>query len=234
MQKWQQEGKDYPSQGKPRGRKRNGAYKKVAPEESNNVGYYFRRQYRQIYAKAYMLIKNMKGEHDKIEITDEKRTALFNELLQDPFLVGKETITQKIVDNVIFMLMRNGDLVSTDLEKAEVFATHKQIIDESIQEKNYAAARAANRDLMEIYEFFPKPTQPTNNMLIAKMEEKLADGSSKAIAIATGPEFLAMLWEGKKLTAQKNDIIQIEMEEKSNEPNVRSIQEQEEVDEEEV
>jgi len=189
MQEWQKEDKSYPSQGKPRGRKRNGAYKRVAPEESNNIGYYFRRQYRQIYAKAYMIIKDMKGDNDKIEITDEKREFLFAELLKDPFLVGKENIAQKIVDNVIFMLMRNGDLVSTDIEKAECFATHKQIIDESMKEKNYTAARAANRDLMEIYDLFPKPQQPTNNMLIAKMEEKLADGSSKAIAIATGPEF---------------------------------------------
>lgn len=227
MQEWQEEEKSYPTQGQRRGRKRNGPNKKVPAKDSNNVGYYFRRQYRQIYAKAHLKIQEFKKEDGKIEITNERREELISDLLTDPFLKDKDKIAQKIVDNVIFMLMRNGDLIITDIEKAECFATHKQIIDEALEAKEFGAARAANRDLMEIYEFFPKERKESSNQLIVEMEKKLKDGSSnKVIAMATGPEFIAMLWEGKKLAQEKKDIIQV-VEVREDESNVRSIQEQE-------
>ena len=214
MQQWQKDHKAYPTEGQPRPRKRNGPNKKMLAKDSNNIGYSFRRMYRHIYGKAYILVNELKDpKTGKITINDEKREVLINKLLEDEFLKGHTNITQKIVDNVIFMLMRNGDLVTTDIEKAECFATHKEIIDKSLEEKQYAVARSANRDLMEIYELFPKPQESTDNLLIQAMKKKL-DGSTEAITMATGPEFLAMLWEGKKLIENKKheaSIIQMEI-----------------------
>ena len=127
------------------------------------------------------------------------------------------------------MLMRNGDLISTDIEKAEVFATHKQIVDLSISEKNFGAARAANRDLMEVYEMFPKEEKKTENELILAMEKKL-NGETKAIAMATGSEMVAMLWEGKKMfemKKQEKQLLEIGGQDGQGTSNTRSIQEQE-------
>ena len=174
---------------------------KVPFTQGRNIGLSFRSKYRAIYFQVILLLNKYKNEHGHVEINPDNYKELFQSVSALPELQEitdpehKEVAVNKVIEFTVYKLFLNGDVTIGSIEKAECIMRHKELIEGAQESKDFKAALAGNRDLMEALQLVKVKAPATfeeGGMFGVRLTQK-KDGTKDAIMIGTGSECISAI-----------------------------------------